>query len=657
MSEPLLSREELERRLATRNAELSAAHRRVEELAEALKEARQKLKTFQASLQFRVGHKLVSPFEKLARALRGKKSLASQTSPETQRERSRPSYHQWWMDHRITPAGIEKLRGELGKFPAQPLISIVLPVFNTPLAMLDEAVASVMMQVYANWELLIVDDASTEPHIVPRLRDLALADPRIKVRFLETNLGIALASNAAIEMAGGEFVGFLDHDDWIEPHALFEVLRAINEHPDADLIYSDEDKIDATGYFQQPFFKPDWSPDGMLSCNYLCHFTVLRRRILQEIGGFRSGFDGAQDYDLFLRATEQARQIFHIPQILYHWRISAHSTAANSRQKPAALGHGANAIAEALGRRGVNAHVEEGLGRHYRVRYEICETKKISILIPTRDRLDLLSRCVETVEAKTDYPNYEIVIIDNGSEQPETRRYFRETRHRVISYNGPFNFAAICNYGVRESDGAWILFLNNDIEAIEPGWLSAMAEHVQRPQVGAVGALLLYPDNTVQHAGVVLAEADVAAHAYLNFPPDTPENGGQVQVIRNYSAVTGACLLMRREVFEECGGFDETGFAVGLNDIDLCLRVRERGYNIIYTPYARLYHHESASRGYGKANPVEVNLMRERWTKVLSHDPFHNPNLSRRGGRYGPLSRYGIRTNPNSRPNQTQGDR
>jgi GT2 family glycosyltransferase len=359
-----------------------------------------------------------------------------------------------------------------------------------------------------------------------------------------------------------------------------------------------------------------------------------------EIGGFRPGFDGAQDYELFLRATERARRIEHVPRVLYHWRISPQSTALNSNRKPAAVGNGARALEEAIHRRGMDAIVEStGAGARYRVRHHIGKPGKISILIPTRDRADLLSRCLETLEAHTDWPAYEVVILDNGSTDPAATRLLRQTRHRVEKYEGPFNFAAICNFGVRVCDGESVLFLNNDTEFADAAWLAAMAEHAQRPEVGAVGAMLLFPTGMVQHAGVVLAEADVATHAYLNYPAESMENGGMLRMVRNYSAVTAACMLTRRAVFEEVGGLDERNFAVSYNDVDYCLRLRERGYSIVYTPHARVIHHESASRGYDRSNPDESRMMRERWAAVLAHDPFNNPNLERREGSFGPLSR------------------
>ena len=623
---------ELERRLATRTAELAAAHRRIEELigkTDALKEnkrkllaARQERDALSASLEYRLGHKLVSPFRKLARALGFKRAEPARPVED------QDAYHQWFLANRLPPAGLEAMRTAAEQMPSPMLISIVMPVYNTPLPMLDEAVASVRSQAYPHWELIIVDDASDHPEVAARLRELA-GEPRIRVKSLERNQGIALASNAGIEMAAGEFVGLLDHDDWLEPDALFEVARAIRETPDTDIVYSDEDKIDAAGRFNQPFFKPDWSPDALLSSNYLCHFTVLRRSLLEALGGFRTGFEGAQDYDLFLRATERARGILHVPKVLYHWRTSSHSTSGAARQKPAAIDSGARALVEAVGRRGIQGEVGTvGQGARYRVRRAIAEPRRISILIPTRDRVELLARCVESIAARTDYPDYEIVIVDNDSRDPATLRYYEKLPHRIIRYPGPFNYSAINNYAVRHTDAPWILFLNNDTEVIEAEWLTSMAEHIQRPEVGAVGAKLLFPDGTVQHAGVTLAEKGTAAHAYCHAPANSTQNGGHLQLVRNYSAVTAACMLTRRDLFEQVGGLDEMQLPVTYNDVDYCLKLRQAGFLVVYTPFAQLRHYESASRGRGKSDPAEGRLLRQRWPAVIAHDPYGNPNLA-----------------------------
>jgi GT2 family glycosyltransferase len=411
---------------------------------------------------------------------------------------------------------------------------------------------------------------------------------------------------------------------------LYQIARLIESNPQADLIYTDEDKIDAKGRFQQPFFKPDWSPDMMLSVNYLCHFVTIRRQLLEQLDGFRHGFDGAQDYDFLLRATEAARSILHVPKPLYHWRLTSHSTSAAAAQKPAAIEAGAAALREAVARRGFRAEVLQiAQGARYRVRREIADRKKIVIVIPTRDRVELLQRCVESIVARTDYPNYEIVIADNASADPATRRYYDTLPHRILTYPGPFNYSAINNFAVRETTAPWILFLNNDTEVINADWLSGMAEHIQRPDVGAVGAKLLYPDGTIQHAGVLLSEQVGADHAYCHAPAKSSENGAGLHLVRNYSAVTAACMLTRRDLFDQVGGFDEMRLAVAYNDVDYCLKLRREGFAIVYTPFAQLYHHESASRGRGRADPAEDRLLRARWPEAFAHDPFGNESLAR----------------------------
>ena len=429
-------------------------------------------------------------------------------------------------------------------------------------------------------------------------------------------------------MAQGDWVAFLDHDDILEPDALFQNVKWLQDHPDADLIYSDEDKLTEQG-FDTPIFKPDWSPDYFLSCNYVCHLTLVRRELVREVGGFRSQFDGAQDYDLFLRIIERTDRIHHIARVLYHWRRSPASTADNIRRKPGSLDTGRQALEAHLARRNLPGHVTVDWRTHaYWVKRELTEAKRISLIIPVRDRIDLLARCLESVTSKTTYAPYEIVVVDNDSQSAEAREYFARLEHRVLHFSGPFNYSAINNFAVENCDSPWLLFLNDDIEVIDQNWLTIMAEHVQRPEVGAVGPRLLYPDDTVQHAGVVVGVGGIAEHAFRGLPAESPGVCRQLQMTRNYSAVTGACLLTRRDVFEEIGGFDEERLPVAFNDVDLCLKMRRAGYLIVYTPFAKLYHHESASRR-RSVEALETEVMRERWSEYLKDDPYYNPNLSR----------------------------
>jgi GT2 family glycosyltransferase len=376
--------------------------------------------------------------------------------------------------------------------------------------------------------------------------------------------------------------------------------------------------------------KPDWSPDFFLSYNYLAHFTCLRRALLDKVGAFRPQYDGVQDYDLFLRVSEQTSRIHHIPRVLYHWRRTDTSTADNIRRKPKALEAGKHAIEEHLQRLGETGHVTIDWRTHaYWVKRDIRAEEKISIIVPTRDQIDLLVRCLEGLTSKTRYHNYEIVIVDNESVSEEAAAYFSNTPHRVLHFPGPFNFSAVNNFAVEQTESPWLLFLNNDIEVIDGDWLRTMAEHVQRCEVGAVGARLLYPDDTIQHGGVVVGVGYVAQHAFHGFPAEHPGVSRQLQITRNYSAVTAACLLTRRDVFDEVGGFDEERLPVTYNDVDLCLKMRRAGYLIVYTPFARLYHHESASRR-RTVEPMEAEVMQERWPEILQRDPYYNPNLSRK---------------------------
>ncbi len=628
----------LHRTLRTRMSELEAADRhiaRLEEKVLKLKKAQRDLKQLKAEKQAlrksperKVGQVLLAPYrlpQKLIREVRkryGRPVLSKNLAPS-------PNEYQAWLNKRLPSENELAAAREAGRaFTYRPLLSIITPVFNTPAAWLAEAVESVLQQAYENWELILVDDGSALAETVELLTSIEERDARIVVVRRESTGGISVASNSGLERASGEWIGLLDHDDVLEPDALFEVVKYLQSHPETDFIFSDEDKITEEG-FAAPQFKPDWSPDFLLSYNYLCHFAVVRREIVERAGRFRPEFDGAQDYDLFLRVIELTTRIHHLPRILYHWRRSENSTSDNIRRKPQALEAGRRAVENHLQRRGERGHVTVDWQTHaYWVKRELRETRRISIIIATRDRIDLLSRCIASITSKTSYPNYEIIVVDNESKSDEAKEYFNNFEHRLLHFNGPFNFSALNNLAVEQTNAPWLLFLNNDVEVIESEWLTVMAEHVQRPEVGAVGARLLYPNDTVQHAGVVLGVGGIAEHAFRHFPADAPGVSRQLQVTRNYSSVTGACMLTRREVFEEVGGFDEERLPVTFNDVDLCLKMRRAGYLIVYTPFAKLYHHESASRR-RSVEALETEVMRERWPEYLERDPYYNPNLSR----------------------------
>ncbi|MEO6872044.1 MAG: glycosyltransferase family 2 protein [Chthoniobacterales bacterium] len=627
----------LQRTLRTRLSELEAADRHIallEEKVQKLKQAKRELKQLKTEKQAlrksperKIGQVILAPYRLPQKLLRGVQKRWPLFSLR-QRWHEPNEYQKWFERHRVMPAQAAALRAEAEAFTAQPLISIITPVYNTPVEWLEEAVNSVAEQIYRNWELLLIDDASTDHATLHALEKIAARDPRFRVLHLEKNRGISVASNHGLEAARGEWIGLLDHDDVLEPDALYQTAKLLQQNPEADLIYSDEDKLNETG-FDGPMFKPDWSPDLFLSYNYLCHFTTIRLSLVRELGGFRPEFDFAQDYDLFLRIMSATSRIFHVPRILYHWRRSEGSTSTNIRSKPDALEAARRGLTDHLARVHEPGHVAIDWRTHgFRIRRHLKEEKKISIIISTRDRIDLLARCVASVEAKSSYLNYEIVVVDNDSQSEEAQAYFQNFPHRLLRYEGPFNYSAINNFAVENTNAPWLLFLNNDTEVIEGGWLTAMAEHVQRPEVGAVGARLILRDETIQHAGVVLGVRGMVKHAFYGFPAESPGVCRQLQVTRNYSAVTAACMMTRREVFQDVGGFDEERLPVIFNDVDLCLKMRQAGYLVVYTPFAKLYHDESASRR-ASVEPSEAEVLRERWPDLIEHDPYYNPNLSR----------------------------
>jgi GT2 family glycosyltransferase len=628
----------MRRTLRTRMSELEAADRHIANLEGKLlklKEARRELKKLKQEKQAlrksperKVGQVLLAPYRLPQQLVRGVRKRWRRPNESKRLSAETTDYQRWFERHRVGSAGTAAIEEEARGFEYQPSITIITPVFNTPVPWLEEAVQSVMNQIYGKWELILIDDGSTNEGLLAFLPKLATRDARIIVERMEGNGGISTASNRGLKLAQGDWVGFLDHDDVLEPDALFQNVKWLQDHRDADLIYSDEDKLTEDG-LDSPIFKPDWSPDFFRSCNYLCHFTLVRRTLIEQCGGFDSEFDGAQDYDLFFRIIERTNRIDHIPRVLYHWRRSDASTADNIRRKPGSLETGRRAVEAHLERTDEAGHVAVDWRTHaYWIKRDLPEAKKISIIIPVRDRIDLLSQCLESLTRKTNYPRYEIVVVDNDSQSDEARAYFSALKHRLLRYDGPFNYSAINNFAVEQTDSPWLLFLNSDIEVIDGDWLTTMAEHVQRPEVGAVGPRLLFPDDTIQHAGVVLGVGGIAEHAFRGLPAEAPGVCRQLQVTRNYSSVTGACLMTRRDVFEEVGCFDEEQLPVTFNDVDLCLRMRRAGYLVVYTPFAKLYHHESATRR-PSVEPRETQVMRERWPDVLADDPYYNPNLSR----------------------------
>jgi GT2 family glycosyltransferase len=521
-----------------------------------------------------------------------------------------------------------------------PLISVVMPVYQTPEAYLRAAIDSVRDQLYPHWQLCIADDASTAPHVRAVLEHYREIDRRIEICYRPDNGHISAASNSALALAKGEFVALLDHDDLLPEHALYLVAQTVIAHPELDLIFSDEDKIDAEGRRFDPYFKPDWNPDLMLSQNMFSHLGVFRRSLVEAVGGFRQGYEGSQDYDLVLRAAARSHpeRIHHIPHVLYHWRAISGSAALAPEEKGYASQRARRAIADHLAARGIEAEVLAGrFPNCHRVRYALRAPPPVSVIIPTRDQAALLRTCLTGLLDRTDYPDLEVIVVDNQSREPDTHAYFAELsadpRVRIVGYDKPFNYAAINNFAAGLASGPVLCLLNNDVEVIHPDWLREMVSHAVRPGIGGVGAMLYYPDDRIQHAGTILGISGVAAHAHRWRRRGTPGYFGRAMLIQNLSAVTAACFVIPAHVYAEIGGFDERNLAVAFNDVDLCLRIGERGYRIVWTPHAELYHHESASRG-PDTDPdkrgrfvAEVAYMQRRWGAVLQHDPCYNPNF------------------------------
>ena len=552
-----------------------------------------------------------------------------------------PAYQQWLKENYPTTTDLEKLAQDIEALKYQPTISIITPVYNTDAPFLEEAIQSVLEQVYPHWQLCLADDASTDTHVREILERYRAQDSRIQVVYREQNGHISAASNSALAIATGDFIALLDHDDLLAPDALYRVVELINQNPSADMIYSDEDKLDANYCLLNPFFKPDWCPDSFLSRMYTCHLGVYRHSLIKEIGGFREGYEGSQDYDLVLRLTEKTSNIFHLPYILYHWRLHPKSTSLVLNSKPYFESASIRALSDALARRQEPGRIETIKTDCYIPRYDIENRDLVSIIIPSRDLGSTVDKCLESIFSKTDYPNYEVVFIDNGSTEPDALdvlKHWKEAekdRFKLYPYDIPFNYSKLNNYAVSKANGKYLLFLNNDIEVLRPDWLTAMVEQAQRPSIGAVGAKLLYPDDTIQHAGVVIGIGGVAGHSHKHFSAEDMGYFRTIQTINNYSAVTGACLMCRREVFDAVGGFEEQ-LSVAFNDVDFCLKISSLGYNNIYLPHVVLYHYESKSRGYEDTPEKqarfekEIAFMQTKWSKLINHDPCYSKHLTKK---------------------------
>jgi len=533
----------------------------------------------------------------------------------------------------------KELINRLSKHKGTPLISVVMPVFNPPISYLELAVESVKQQVYENWELCIADDCSTNPDVLAYLKKVAATDSRIKLAFREENGNISLATNSAAEIASGEFIAFLDQDDELTPDALAEVALYLADHPQCDYLYTDDDKIGESGERFAPQFKPDWSPELLLSYMYFSHVIVVRRSIFADLGGFRVGFEGSQDYDFALRATEKARHVGHIPLVLYHWRVLQGSTAQSGNAKPESFNAGLTAVQESLDRRGIKGKAchpkwakDGGLGI-FSVDFPD-EGPSVTLVIPTKNALDILKTCIHSLELTT-YRNFDVVIVDNESDDPETLKFLNECGHTVLRVENPpggFNYSYVNNRAVEVTDSDYVLFLNNDTKVLSPTWLSQMMGYASIEGVGAVGARLLYPDNQVQHAGIVHGYyKGMTGPAHKLLPSWNNGYLSYAAVPRNYLAVTAACLLMPRQLFNALNGFNETDFGVAYNDVDLCYRIVDGGLRCVYSPGSELVHYEGKTRGYDDKPAEEAAFKLKNLNRV---DQYYNPNLSLESERF-----------------------
>ena len=556
-------------------------------------------------------------------------------------------YGLWITENTMTQSDIEKAKLDIEAMPYTPVFSILVPIYNTDPEYLLPMIESVRSQIYPHWQLCLVDDCSPKTYLKHILEHEALQDDRISIQLNDVNQGISVTTNDALAMAKGDYIALLDHDDEISIDALYENAKVINKHSDVGLIYSDEDKMEMDGSRLEPYFKPDFSPDLLHTNNYICHFTVIKKSIADDIGGFREGLDGSQDHDIILRAAAAAERIVHIPKILYHWRKIPGSTAVEYDSKSYAWEAGRKAVEDQLQKQEDGIRVEFGtLKGTYRVHREIHGEPLVSIIIPFKDKPELLDSCLNSILNRSSYQNIEIIGVSNNSEQDLTftrMQHFTalDSRVRFVEKNIPFNFSAICNYGVKQAKGEYVILLNNDIEIISPDWIEQMLQNAQRPEVGAVGGKLLYPDGRIQHAGVVAGMVGAAGHPHKFFPDNHIGYHGRLHMAYNVSAVTGAMMMMNTAKFKDVGGFDEENLAVAYNDIDLCLKLIKKGYYNLFTPHAKATHHESISRGYEDTDEKMQRLLKEQnhflttWADFLeSGDPFYNPNLSLKNERF-----------------------
>lgn len=554
---------------------------------------------------------------------------------------NRNNYAQWISNYdRLLETTKADIQNKIAAFVCPPRISIVMPTYNSSILFLKQALDSVINQLYPHWELCIADDASSDLEVIQLLQSYEKKDNRIRVIYRDKNGHISKASNDALALATHEFIALMDHDDLLPLDALYYVAEAILKHPHAGLIYSDEDKIDIEGNRHTPHFKPDWNPTLFLSNNYICHLAVYRTDLIRKVGGFRPGLEGAQDYDLTLRCIQHLdpTQIVHIPKVLYHWRAHSGSTALALDQKPYFAESGRVALQDYLKNCGISGTVEH-TGIAYRLHYTLpTPPPLVSIIVLTRDKYSLLHQCIESILQLTTYENYEILIVDNDSTDIQTLDYLKKLENhaniRIYRDPQPFNYSALTNNAVKYAKGSFLCFLNNDIQVISPDWLNEMCSLALQPSIGAVGAALFYPNETLQHGGIIVGGGGIASHAHRKFPRKDPGYMSRKASRSNFSAVTAACMVVKTDVFQKMGGLNEQDLKIAFNDVDFCLRLIEAGYRNVWTPYAELYHHESASRGLDttpekKARFLkEMDYMQKRWAHLLSTDLAYNPNLT-----------------------------
>lgn len=562
-------------------------------------------------------------------------------------------YKLWIMINEPNKKEIKRQRRT--KFKIKPKISIIVPLYNTPFTFFKELIDCLFNQTYTNWELCLADGNETKDK---KIEELSKTDKRIKYYFIGENKNIAGNTNEALKLATGDFVALLDHDDLLPIFALYEIVKCINENPNVEFIYTDEDKINASNTKRcNPYFKPDFSPDTLRSNNYITHLSVFKKEVMDKLGGERSKYDGAQDYDLILRMSEivKPENIIHIPKVLYHWRLHKNSTSKVSDAKPYAYEAGRQALSDHIKRVGLKGKVEYGITKGtYQVIYDVLGNPKVSILIPSKDEVDTLDKCIKSILKLTTYKNYEIIIIENNSKDKKTFSYYNKIKQnskvKVIYYpKSIFNYSAIINFGVKNCDGDYVVQLNNDTELITPDWIEKMLGFAQQDRIGAVGARLYYPDGTTQHAGIVIGIGGLAANMFTGLKKNRHGYYGKDALIQNMSAVTGACLFAKRSIYEEVGYMDEENFAVAFNDVDFCLKIRQTGKLIIYNPFVEFYHYESKSRGYEdtpskrERYEKESNNFKAKWKDVIEKDPFYNKNLSDSNAFYG-IKCYDVKT-------------